>query len=281
MRKNQIAVYSDLGVLKSCLKQTLESLKQILEMDYDIVLINAQQIIHSNWSETTCLLILPGGADIPYTKALNGLGNQKIKSYVESGGSFLGLCAGSYYAGKHLEFDKGTPHEIVGDRELSFFPGTVRGPILADYDSHSSKGARAANITWKDSLGFSVEQSFVIYYDGGGYFVDAWKYPSTKVLATYTDRESLPSIIECQVGAGKAILSGVHVEYDPHLLDSLDEYLKSIIPSLLDENPGRIQLLKYLLNLLNVKTKPQVLSSTDSDSKDNHSYVDLRLAIES
>lgn len=47
--------------------------------------------------------------------------------YVQSGGSYLGLCAGAYYASSQVEFEPGSTLEVVGDRELDFFPGTARG----------------------------------------------------------------------------------------------------------------------------------------------------------
>jgi len=39
----------------------------------------------------------------------------------------LGLCAGAYYGCARVVFEPGTPLEVVGDRELAFFPGVARG----------------------------------------------------------------------------------------------------------------------------------------------------------
>lgn len=47
--------------------------------------------------------------------------------FVTQGGSYLGLCAGAYYACARVEFEPGTPLEVVGDRELAFFPGIAQG----------------------------------------------------------------------------------------------------------------------------------------------------------
>ena len=161
------------------------------------------------------MFVLPGGADIPYTKWLNGKGNEKIRTYVEKGGSFLGICAGSYYAGNFVEFALGTPLEVKGVRELAFFPGTVKGPILAPYDYETSSGVRAAKISWKGGAPFKTNSTFVVYYNGGGYFAEAAREEHTKILASYSLGNDFPAIIEIQVGKGKAILSGVHFEYDP------------------------------------------------------------------
>jgi glutamine amidotransferase-like uncharacterized protein len=47
--------------------------------------------------------------------------------FVSQGGGYLGLCAGAYYACARVEFEPGTRLEVVGDRELAFFPGIAQG----------------------------------------------------------------------------------------------------------------------------------------------------------
>lgn len=64
-------------------------------------------------------------------KKLNGKGNKQILDFVHSGGTYVGICAGSYYGGAFCEFDRNGPLQVLGSRELGFFPGTVRGPVLA------------------------------------------------------------------------------------------------------------------------------------------------------
>lgn len=171
-----------------------------------------------NWLKSAKLFIMPGGADIPYTQHLNGLGNELIRSFVENGGTYLGICAGSYYAAKEIEFAKGKAIEVIGPRELGFYPGLVRGPILADYDYHSDRGALIAPIRWITS-----DDIVNVYYNGGGYFVDAEKYENVKVLAVYEGNE-LPAIVECRVGRGKAILSGVHFETQVETVDLINDF---------------------------------------------------------
>ena len=54
-------------------------------------------------------------------------GNERIREYVSKGGKYLGICAGGYYASSYVEFEKSTTLEVLGDRELSFFPGKAIG----------------------------------------------------------------------------------------------------------------------------------------------------------
>src|SRR5262249_28312516 len=131
--------------------------------------------------------------------------------------------------------------------------GTVRGPILAPYDYKTASGARAAKILWKDSVGFEKDDEFLIFYNGGGYFVHASENKNTTILATYNTKENLAAIVECKVGKGTAILSGVHFEYNPNFFGSEDPYLEKIKPELQKGNLNRMKLLKHLLGRLNIK----------------------------
>ncbi len=248
-----IYIYTGPGVSKTSLAQTENTMNVFLNSNYLIKHILPEQIIHDDWEKQTALLIIPGGADIPYMHALNGEGNQKIKAYVKNGGVFLGICAGGYYGGNFVDFAKDSDLEVLGERELSFFPGIVKGPVLGRYDYKSESGAKAAKVIWKNSLQFQKNSHFTVYYNGGGAFIDADKKNNTTILAYYDTEGEEAAIIECQVGSGKAILSGVHFEYDPNLMDIGDKYLKQIIPTLKSENSQRIQLIHYLLERLNLK----------------------------
>lgn len=239
--QDRILVYAGPGVSRHGLEQTLATMKGISGERYKVGVITPEQLIQDPWEEETAVLVIPGGADIPYTRALNGAGNKKIRAFVEAGGSFFGICAGSYYAGSSVEFASGTDMEVIGSRELGFFPGKVRGPILAPYDYLSQKGARAAKIS-------ADGKSYTVYYNGGGYFVDAAKKANTEVIATYESGEA--AIIACRVGKGLALLSAVHCEYDPDLLVDDDVYIKKIKPELVLEDSQRLRLVQALFSRL-------------------------------
>jgi biotin--protein ligase len=73
--------------------------------------------------ETATLLAIGGGYDLGYIRALKTDGLHNIKTYVERGGSYLGICAGAYLVCRRIEFDKGGKLEICQPRDLGFFPG--------------------------------------------------------------------------------------------------------------------------------------------------------------
>lgn len=244
MREKIIYIYKGPGVSKA----GLSHLKKLFQ--HQIVrFLSSQEVLKGTWANDASLFVMPGGADVPYTKRLNGLGNDLIRKYVENGGVYLGVCAGAYYAAKKIVFSWGTENEVTGDRELSFFPGVIEGPTLAPYYLKTFEGARAAYIEWNHDH----KTAFHVFYNGGGHFITPLQYPGVRVLAIYKDLPNQPAaVIECIAGKGKAILSGVHFEYDPTLLDDTDPYLKDIIPVLEKHDSKRMDLMKSLFSEIGI-----------------------------
>lgn len=187
-----------------------------------------ETLLKEPWQATCALLVIPGGADLGYCKTLNGAGNRLISAYVNKGGKYLGLCAGGYYASARCEFEVGRTqdgYEVVGDRELAFFPGTCRGLAFPGFVYHSEKGTRAAEVSVNRQELVSgagiVPEVFRTYYNGGGVFVDADKFKNRgiEVLASYTESlnvesgEGKAAVVYCKVGEGAAVLTGPHPEY--------------------------------------------------------------------
>ena len=160
-----------------------------------------------------------------YCRTLNGEGNRRIIQYVNSGGAFLGLCAGGYYGSQRCEFEVGDRKmEVVGDRELAFFPGTCRGLAFPGFVYHSEKGARAVELKINKSsfgkLSDSLSDSVRVYYNGGGVFVDVDKLKErgVEVLASYTEELKIDTgptkaaLVYRKVGDGHVVLTGPHPE---------------------------------------------------------------------
>jgi len=224
-----ILIYTDKGADPFCIESLVSALKQEkLDEKYVIRQIKRDLLLETDWQKETHLLIFPGGRDIPYHRSLKGSGNHNIRTFVENGGNFLGICAGGYYGSSIVEFEQGGPLEVLGERELKFFPGIARGPAygLRRFDYLSDKGAQIAKI----NLASSVSTVTAAYYNGGCSFDYPFKYsyfnseesindvcPKVLVMARYADIEGQPAaIVKCHIGAGSAILSGVHPEYSAY-----------------------------------------------------------------
>jgi len=200
------------------------SLRRLLSPNYAVIPITESALLKEPWAPTCALLVFPGGADLGYCRLLNGAGNRSISQFVRRGGAYLGLCAGGYYGSQRCEFEVGNPElEVVGSRELGFFPGTCRGGAFKGFAYHSEMGAKATQILVKKGAfpeTALLPDTFRSYYNGGGVFVDADTKgsPSVQVLAEYQDDlavdpgSSKAAVVYCKVGDGSAILTGPHPE---------------------------------------------------------------------
>lgn len=205
------------------MKHCLFSLRQLLAPTYAVNPVGENHLLKEPWAATCALLVFPGGADLGYCRVLNGAGNRSITQYVRAGGRYFGFCAGSYYGSNRCEFEVGNaPLEVVGSRELAFFPGTCRGGALKGFQYHSEKGARAIRLTPSKQLQGAgrLPPSLRCYHNGGGVFVDAAQFEGQdiKVLASYADTldvdggDGQAAIVYCTVGKGAAVLTGPHIE---------------------------------------------------------------------
>ena len=240
----KVIIYSGPGTDQESVIQTQQTLKRLLGSPYEVLLMD--NLLQTNWDQTTSLLVMPGGRDIPYSQSLNGPGNQKIKKFVEKGGAYLGICAGAYYAAESIEFAKGDPTmEVVASRELGFFKGLVKGPAFLPFDYTTPAGRRVVQVRWpKGSLGANSEKTFSVFYKGGGYFAHADQVPGVEILGAYQDlKDKNPAIVRMRVGSGRVLLSGVHFEYSP---DSMYNRSKELFARLKKSENGRQELLMLI-----------------------------------
>ncbi|SCZ93327.1 BZ3500_MvSof-1268-A1-R1_Chr6-2g08610 [Microbotryum saponariae] len=225
--KVNILVYNGSGVSAASLAFTLASLKAYASHHYDVQLVSPKTLRSDPWTETCALLVFPGGRDLPYLFDLQGEPNRRIKEWVtKHGGKYLGFCAGAYYASQEIEFERGTRLEVVGQRELGFFPGMCKGAVFAGFEYDSEAGAREVSIAlvrnvWRDHWSMSPEK-LDVWYNGGGHFVLAEDSITSEqrsrigILARYEQIEGRPIAgVVCDVGnkGGKAVLWSVHPEH--------------------------------------------------------------------
>ncbi|HEY2809803.1 MAG TPA: BPL-N domain-containing protein [Rhabdochlamydiaceae bacterium] len=240
-----IFVYADQGVDGGGLKQLICSLKNEIDpSQHKIVRMDSKELISGEWEKEARLLIVPGGRDCFYHTSLDGKGTQKIRSFVEKGGGYLGICAGAYFAAHAIEFEKGHPLEVCGERSLKFFPGIAKGPVFGynRYSYESAKGAEAAHISWKNA------EKFHIYFNGGCTFEIPPSDLEVRVLSRYLDLDDQPpAILQIGVAKGLAILSGVHFEYNPSFFPAEDPHLAQISHILHHSETGRRKVFREIM----------------------------------
>ncbi|KAF4637844.1 hypothetical protein G7Y89_g228 [Cudoniella acicularis] len=259
-RKMNVLVYSGNGSTIESVRHCLYTLRRLLSPNYAVIPVTEAAILKEPWTSSCALLVFPGGADLGYCRSFNGEGNRRIDQFVRRGGVYLGFCAGGYYGSSRCEFEVGNGKlEVVGPRELSFFPGICRGCAFKGFVYHSEAGAKAVDIkvikeSFKSGI---VPQNFRTYYNGGGIFVDAQKYADkgVEVLATYVDPTDVDggdgsaAAVYCRVGEGGALLTGPHPEFAAANLDPKSDgpdYPK-VIQALTEDDESRINFLKSCL----------------------------------
>lgn len=249
-----VLVYNGPGASPDSVKHALNTLRRLLEPFYAVCTTNARVLQTEPWAGKTSAVVFPGGADLPYTKECASVISQLKKFVSKQGGTFIGFCAGGYFATNCVEFAQGDPQlEVVGKRELKFFPDTGRGPAFHGFKYNSEAGARAA------SLRLSNGEELKTYYNGGCVFVNAEKYENVEVLAHYNEALDVPysqdpsslgaAVVLCQIGKGRALLTGPHPEFVPKLLQKTndDKYNSSVVEVLLEYEKGRLNFMKDIL----------------------------------
>jgi glutamine amidotransferase-like uncharacterized protein len=252
VKKNmtKIILYADQGVDGESLNHLTFTLKEMLGTShYSLQKMDAKTLIEEPWEKQASLLIIPGGRDIFYHSLLNGRGTDKIRSFIEKGGKYLGICAGAYFACKSIEFEKGGLLEICASRSLQFFPGVAVGPVygLNKFSYENGQGAEAAKISWKN-------ENCHIYFNGGCTFVAEKQFPGVKTISRYLDLAGHPpSMLEIEIGKGLVFLSGVHFEYSTKLLKKRDRSFSRLYPLLSQSEMKRKIVFKEIMNSLGIE----------------------------
>ena len=224
-----IWVYDDEGVSELSVESILATVKGKLPASIitSVQTISSQDIINNKLnskSKNIGILMMPGGADLPYCKKLNGLGNDIIRKFISEGNIYIGICAGGYYGAREIKFtgqhynsyedNRKKDYEINGPRELCFFSGTAIGSIkeFTNGQLYDEGVASKAIVT----LHYANGRQDKVYYHGGAYFL-ADKDANFNILATYSNGRI--AVVSGDFGQGKYLLSGVHFELCPSIYE--------------------------------------------------------------
>ncbi|PJB71020.1 MAG: biotin--protein ligase [Alphaproteobacteria bacterium CG_4_9_14_3_um_filter_47_13] len=173
----------------------------------DYVILCDADDIDNGALEKARLFVMPGGADLYYCEKLGGAGNKAIRTFVEKGGTYLGICAGAYYGCAAIAWAKDEKTPICGARELGFYKGMAIGPIYEFIEEGDFYKSWDAVVTVEGEEG-----GYPAFYSGGPIFEGD---KDAVILARYRHLPGQPAaIVECRSGAGKAILCSPHIEYD-------------------------------------------------------------------
>ncbi|ADD09145.1 BPL-N domain-containing protein [Candidatus Aciduliprofundum boonei] len=167
------------------------------------------------------IIAFPGGrAD----HMIMGLSRQQIdtlREYVSQGGSYMGICAGAYFASNYTVWN-GIKYGDNAGYILDLYSGDAVGPIkeIGNYDLNSTYNPQyPTNITWYNGEIFNVT------YWGGPYFTPT---NNVKVLAIY-DKIHKPAAIKFMYHSGRVILFGFHPEINTYYSqENREMFLKAL-----------------------------------------------------
>ena len=216
--------------------------------EIDFVILNSDNVKEE--LDNYKLIIFPGGFSKWYNYYLSRNAKVAIRSFVANGGSFLGICAGAYFASSNVEWygenlDNQLELNQFGEMtgyDLYLFSGRATGAITEIADYYGKPKKAYTTITFdSDILTDDIDRNNIgrdnikreVLYFGGPYFsfyqpvtqldsqLDSQSdYQSesqlqnqSRIIARYQINQQ-PAIIAFPYDDGKVILSGVHPEVD-------------------------------------------------------------------
>lgn len=257
-------IYSSNGATFEFLEQSLMPYEKL---NIKTRRISNHDILHNDIlnisPENGLAIFLPGtSAGQNYRDALGSKGSDIIKTYVQKGGSFIGICAGGYLACDKIKY-KGltTNKELKSD--LNFFKATALGQLdLLDKRFPEPKGWEQANVTtvsFNNTQG-DDRQSSVLYW--GGAQIIPYRNEKIDIIATYDqvaneDGSVAIAIASKPYGDGRAIFSGVHPEISGSLLEEsptakridtgFNSFRKELIEKLKETEDSRLKLFQAMI----------------------------------
>lgn len=154
------------------------------------------------------LLVVPGGFAGDYNEDLGGTGRSMIRTFIQNGGAYFGICAGAYFACDWIIWE-GTPIEYY----LDLFSGCGIGAIdeIMPWPGYTMCQINIASDSELIHLSQEPENHTVMYY-GGPYFVPN-NPEEIEVIARYSVNNE-PAMIAFEYETGRVFLSGPHPEWE-------------------------------------------------------------------
>ncbi len=166
----------------------------------------ARDINDGSFARKVRAVYMPGGWAAHYVRDITDAGARHLQEFVEKGGGYLGICAGSYYAAREISWNgKRWPYD------LDLFPGVPTGPIrrIAPWPRYATVRVSLAQDHPLTAGGPATRT--VLYY--GGPVLAPREGADAKILGRL-DPGGEPVIVAFRKGRGRVFLSAVHLEFD-------------------------------------------------------------------
>ncbi len=169
-------------------------------------------------------LIAPGGYAYWRNVALTPAGDRHIQEFVNSGGHYVGFCAGAYWAARTVRWSETGTRYVDYPYELLLFSGVAQGPLgWMPWNKGTNLNYDVAAINLQNptmrAIGMPATTRFL--YGGGPWFVPPQPLPAgyevwaSAVAPSNTapqkrDGNGKPTIVRFTYGSGTVILFSYH-----------------------------------------------------------------------
>jgi len=181
-------------------------------------------------------LIMPGGWALNREIAITSIGEDNIRSFISSGGNYIGFCAGSFYGANITDWAQTANGEngnyniesdyLEYDYSLNLFDGFAKGPFgWTPWEDGDTASFQIANINRSNNVMQIIEMPDTtrFFYYGGPFFTNITTTPvNYEIWATAVAPEDInleakigenePTIVKYTYGSGNVILFSYHPE---------------------------------------------------------------------
>ncbi len=174
--------------------------------------INSWNLNHNSLIGNYKAIFFPGGWAYNYKKSIHSSGNQNIRDFISSGGAYIGMSAGAYFACDNVRWEnQDYPYY------LNLFHGDCIGPIeeIAPWPNYVMT-TMSINKNHEANIYEPMAEDFLYY--GEPYFIP-YQNQEMQILASWNvisnpAADKAPGIIGFNYGQGRVLLIGPHPEIE-------------------------------------------------------------------
>lgn len=159
------------------------------------------------------IILFPGGDMWVYRSHLTSIGVKKIREFVQLGGGYIGICAGSYFAASNIIW-RGWANETrqyFTNTGLGIFTGTADGPIDDFAPSYQNPNCKV-NINRNHPITSDSPQQLDYLYSFGPKYIIADSSGISVLGRSAIGNNTLVMAIQCE--QGRVFLTALHPEFD-------------------------------------------------------------------
>lgn len=270
-----VLIYNDVGTTRSSVAGFLQEFQNIVFQGTTVRTTSSEELKRDGWQRTTHLLVFGAGEPTKWTKSLGEKGCSNIFNFINSGGNYLGCCAGAFFASATSVFHELNKEPISRDREIYVFPGKATGPLnrLENYKDPLASSAELVTFHFSEEvlggIALDYQEEIVegsvfrdynpltltgrLYIQGGCHF-ECRDATTSKIAGSYGEpHQGKAAAVLCRIGDGRAWLMGPHIEYPPPPLEGTKiEHLKSLALSLAEHEEFRKKIFLLVSSILGV-----------------------------